>query len=575
MKAKIGGSAILAKCLKKEGVDTVFTLSGGHIMSMYYACIDEGIKIVDCRSEANAVIAADAYAKVTGKPGVLMTTAGPGVTNTMTGMLEAMTGRTPIVHIGGACPLVLQGTGDVQDVDNMSLMRACTKWAKQVFATERIADHLDDAFRHAMSGVQGPVYIEIAADILMDVIDEDLADIVPKSRTAAIPYGDPEYVEAAAELLVGAKRPVVVVGNSARYSAEPQDAVRELVEYLDMPLVAATIGRGLFLDEDHTLAKAGLTATLDADVVLALCTANDTPLSKLKPPAYAADAKFIMVSPDSRTIGFNREVEIGIVAGAGPAAKQILEAVKVLTPKINREDRIKELLKRTSEVREKEKEGIFSEAGMVRPGRCAAEVCKFLAEDGKDFTVVADGGDSGCWINRLAVAHRTAQILGLIGNGSVGLAPGTALGAWHGAKKPVLLYTGDGSFGYNFMEFSNYVKYNLPIIVVVANDSAWGMVKGFEWITRPNVYSSYEKDHADSLAVDLPFVHYEKMAQILGGYGELVEVPDEIVPAIKRAIQSGKPAIINVRVEDITKDGYSLRTETMSKGFKMFAKDYV
>jgi len=573
--SKIGGSQILAKCLKKEGVRTVFTLSGGHTVSMYYACIDEGIEVVDCRSEADAVIAADAYAKATGGPGVVLTTAGPGVSNTYTGMLEAHTGRTPVVQIGGACQLELQGTGDMQDVDNVSLMKHCTKWAKKVYKTERIADFLDDAFRHAMSGLPGPVYLEIAVDVLMDAADADAVEITAGSRTRAIPYGDPEYIERAAALLASAEKPLLIVGNSARYSCEPRAAVQALAEYLDMPVLASTVGRGLFLDERHPLAKVGAAAAAEADVILTLCTPNDITLAKFKSPAYRNDAKFIMISPDALSIGFNRPAEIGIVGGAAPCAKQLLEAVSRISAPKKREAYLETLRKKADSARTAEEAKIFQEAELVRPARCAAEVVRFLEDEGLDYTVVADGGDAGCWINKLSCSHRPAQILGLIGNGSIGLAPGTAVGAWYGAKKPVLIYTGDGSFGYNFMEFSNYVHKKIPVIAVVSNDSAWGMVKGFEWVMRPNVYADYEASHGDQLATNLPFIHYEKLAQELGGYGELVERPEEIGPALRRAIASGKPAVINVRVEDITLGGFSPRTESLAKGFAAYARDFV
>lgn len=210
----------------------------------------------------------------------------------------------------------------------------------------------------------------------------------------------------------------------------------------------------------------------------------------------------------------------------------------------------------------------------MRPGRCAHEAVRFLEEAGQDWTVVADGGDAGCWINSLSVAHRGAQVIGLIGNGSIGIAPGSAMGAWYGARKPVLLYTGDGSFGYNMMEFSNYVKRGIPVVVVVSNDACWGMVKGFEHVARPGVLARYYAKCPESLAIDLPFVRYDQIAEVLGGYGELVETAEDIVPAIKRAAASGKPAIVNVRVEDIVRGGASVRTSSLAKGFSKYALDY-
>lgn len=575
MAEKIGGSQIVAKCLKKEGIKTVFTLSGGHTMSMYYACADEGIDVIDCRSEADAVMAADAYAKTTGGPGVVITTAGPGVANTATGMLEAMTARTPVVQIGGACQLELQATGDMQDIDTLGLMKVCTKYARKVYHTHRIADHIDEAFRQAMSGLPGPVYVELPMDVVMGEADADLVKIDEKSRTKTQPWGDASAVMEAAKLLAAAEKPVLVVGNTARYSAEPADAVKELAEYLDMPLTAATVARGLFMDEDHELAQLGGAAASGADVVLALATANDLAFGKFQAPAYREDAKIIMVSPSAETIGFNRAVDVGIVAGAAPAAKQILDAVKGLAQKKDRSEWKKELAEKAAASQKKDDELIYGEAELVRPGRCAAEVAKFLKEQGRDFTVVPDGGDSGGWMNRLSKAHRPAQILGLIGNGSIGIASGTAMGAWYGAKKPVLLYSGDGSYGYNCMEFSNYVKRGLPIIVVISNDSAWGMVKGFEYVIRPETCMKYDTSHHDAIAVNLPFVRYDLIAEALGGYGELVEKAEDIIPALERAAKAGKPALINVKVEDITLGGYSVRTDSLAKSFIPYAKDYI
>ncbi|MGI6161577.1 MAG: thiamine pyrophosphate-binding protein [Christensenellales bacterium] len=574
MKQTIGGSTILAKCLKKEGITTIFTLSGGHTMSIYYACADEGIEVVDCRSEANAVMAADAYAKVTGGPAVVVTTAGPGTANTTTGMLEAMTGRTPVIQIGSSCALQVQGTGDMQDIDTLGVMRCCTKWAKKVYHTHRIADQMDDAFRHAMSGLPGPVYVEIPTDVLMGLADEEDVYISKKSRTTTLPAPDQNAVDEAVALLLEAKRPLMVIGNAARYSCEPATAVLELAEYLDMPVIAATISRGLFLPETHQLVQAGAAAAADADVVLTLCTANDLAFNKFESPAYNKNSNFIMVSPDSSNIGYNRDVEVGIVSGAAGAASAILKTLKKQTQPKKRGEHIEQLLTKADAIKASQHELIYGQSKEIRPGRCAAETVKFLNDMGRDWTIVPDGGDSGGWMNTLSVAHRGAQVIGLIGNGSIGIAPGSALGAYYGTRKPVLLYTGDGSFGYNFMEFANYVKRGFPIIVVVSNDSAWGMVKGCEHVIRPNLFLNYEKEHYDGLAVNLSFIRYDQIAEILGGYGELVETAEEIVPAIKRAAASGKPAIINVRVEDITLGGYGPRTTGYGHLLGQYAFDY-
>ncbi len=573
----VGGTQIAAKCLHKEGVDTIFTLPGGHTIGLYYACNELGIEVVDCRSEAAVVAAAIGYARTTGKPGVLVTTAGPGVTNTVTGMLEALTSCTPIIHIGGAAQLCEEGSGALQDVDTLNVMRSCSKWVGKVSHTHRIADRLDTAFRYAKSGMPGPVYLEIPVDILLGVAQtRDVKYALPGVN--AIPNGNPEEIMQAARLLVNAQAPMLVIGNFAVYCKKDRAYIAQLAQYLSMPVLAGNIARGIFVDEDHPLARLGRVAAPEADVVLTLGVYNDCAFDKLLPPAYSDAAKFIQVHTDSSLIGFNQNAHVGIVGDCGVVSRQLFEAVKDLgTPKsdITRFERLESLARKNEAHDERVAFEPCGEANKVRPGRCAWEVANFLETHiGKEYTVVADGGDGGAWINTLAKAHHNRQILGIVGNGTIGLAPGIAVGAWFGSKRKMLLYSGDGSFGFLCMEFHNFIKYNMPVVVVISNDSAWGMVKGFEYIVRPNVFNAFEEKYPDKLALNLAFVHYEKLAEMFGGYGELVDDPDQIVPAIQRGISSGKPSIINVRVEDITKDGYSRRTKGMADAFVPFCKDY-
>lgn len=573
----IGGSTIVAQCLKKEGVDVIFTLPGGHTIGLYYACNEAGIKVIDCRTEHAVISAAIGYARTTGKPGVLCTTAGPGVTNTVTGMLEALTSRTPIVHIGGAAPLQEEGTGALQDEDTLTVMRSCSKWAEVVHFPERIPGYMDTAFRYAQSGLPGPAYLEIPCDILLGSTNSDINISLPCSR--ALPAGRDEDIQKAAELLVQAKAPAMIIGNFAVYGKEHTEYISKLAEYLCMPVQAGTLARGMFIDEDNRLARLGNAAMASADVILALGVYNDCAFGKLLPPAYQASAKYIQVNTDASLIGLNQNAHVGIVGASGIVAKQLYEALQKMAKPKSDPKRFDELEKRTAAGEEWDKLRISPPSVIdrhIRPGRCASEVARFLeTEEGRKFTLVADGGDGGAWINTLAKAHKDRRILGIVGNGTIGLASGIAVGSWFGnPSNPILLYSGDGSFGFLCTEFHTFVKYNIPIVAVISNDSAWGMVKGFEYIIRPEVYNGFEKKYHDSLAVNLNFVHYENIPKVYGGYGELVEDPSEIIPAIRRGIESGLPALINVRVEDISLDGYSRRTKGMADSFKPYCKDF-
>jgi acetolactate synthase-1/2/3 large subunit len=488
-------------------------------------------------------------------------------------MLEALSSHTPIVHIGGAAQLYELGSGALQDVDTLSVMRTCSKWSEKVSFTNRIADQLDTAFRYSMSGLPGPVYLEIPVDILYGQADADKVKITPPS-TDVQPAGHPDDIKAAAKLLAEAKAPSMLIGNFALYSRKHGEAVGELAHYLKMPLASGTLGRGLFIDEDDILCKVGPASMAKADVIITFGVYADSAFGKLQPPVYNADAKIIQVNTDAYLIGYNRPADIGIVGGTGIVAELLLQEIKKLRQPATDTLRIEQLEKAVDASLVSLNEAIKEPGSPVRPGRCAGEVNKFLNTTGRDWTLVPDGGDGGAWINTVAKAHRPTQIMGIVGNGTIGLAPGVAIGTYFAGKKPILLYSGDGSFGYYCMEFTNFIKYGLPIVVVISNDAAWGMVKGFEHVIRPRVYRAYEDKYHDSLAVNLAFIHYEKLAEMFGGYGELVEDPDQIVPAIERAIASGKPAIVNVRVEDILKDGYSTRTKVMATAFAPYCKDY-
>jgi acetolactate synthase-1/2/3 large subunit len=331
--AMVDGGRLFAKALKREGVEQVFTLTGGHIMSILYGCRNEGIKVIDVRHEAVAVNAAEAYGRITGKPGVLVTTAGPGVTNTLTGMAEAMLNGNPLIHIGGSSPVIENETGPLQEENTLGMMSLVSKWARKIYHVERIPEYVAIAFRHALDATPGPAYIECAPDILTGLADEDKIEYPENYRTDAVSFGDPSLVEKAADMLISAKSPAMLIGGVARYTARYGEAIEELANYLKMPVLTQTTVRGLFADESVNPLFKLAGAVPAADVVLILSATNNFVLNKLKPPLLRPDAKTIQVNPDITQIGYNKGADVGIVGGAGAVAKQILEAVKRKTGK--------------------------------------------------------------------------------------------------------------------------------------------------------------------------------------------------------------------------------------------------
>ena len=479
----IDGGVLFAESLRNEGVEKVFVLCGGHIMPIFYGMRDAGIEIVDLRHECAAMYAAIGYAQVSGKPGVVVTTAGPGVGNTPAGMMEAESLGVPLLQIGGAVAVSQTDAGDLQDMSTLKLMASCSKWARKITSAARIPEYVSMAFRHATDASPGPVYLEIPTDLLFHRMEREEVHFPVNSRTDAIPCGDPALVDAAAELLANAERPALMVDDGARFHiGDHAGAVAELSEYLMMPVGVNRMCRGMFGDESqnpHLKMGAGM---VRADVLLGLGCRFDFRLAQGR--MVPQDAKVIQVHHDARQIGFNLRADIGIVGGAGPVASQILEAVKSKRPRQENGQWLDAARLMTEMGAKAFTDGFTAEGTPIHPGRCAAEVAKFLEAEGRDWTLITDGGEAMVWMGGAATAYRPGQILGTGANGTIGTGPGLAVGAWAANRKPVLWYTGDGSFGFYAMELDTMAKLGIPVVCVISNDSAWGMIKLLETYIR-------------------------------------------------------------------------------------------
>ncbi len=537
----VDGGELFGRALKNEGVETAFVLCGGHVMPIFYGMRNAGIKIIDTRSEAAAMYAATAYYRASGKAAVVVTTAGPGVANTPAGMMEAQSMEIPVVQIGGAVGVNQRDAGYGQDMPTLKLMESCSKWARKITSAERIPEYVAMAFRHAMDSSPGPVYLEIPTDLCFAQVEENTINFPVNYRTDTIPWGDAAAVEAAATLLAGAERPAMVIGDGARRGiGEDAGAIAELADYLKMPTdVSGLSCRGLFGDESENPLLA-TNAVPQADVVLAMGCHFDLMLGFGW--AAPADAKVIQVHTNVTEIGFNLRADIGIVGGPGPVAGQILEAIKAKQDKKEGDPWSGPLQKGP---RPLDNPGYTVEGVPMHPARCAGEVSKFLNEDGRDWNVAFDGGESSIWMRATLTAYRPGQLHTSGSNGTIGVGPCMAVGAWAANGKPVLWYTGDGSFGYYAMEMDTMARQGIPVVCVISNDSAWGMIKLTESFVREEEVA--ERGHCN---VDLNhMLPYEYMAAMWGGHGEMVTDPEEIVPAIKRAAANGKPSIINVEVD--------------------------
>ena len=544
---KTNGGLLFAKALKAQGVEKIFTLPGGHIMSIYYGCRAEGIELITMRHECSAAFAADAYARVTGKPGVVITTAGPGITNSTSGMVEALYQNSPIVHIGGAAPTSQNDSASLQDMNTLEIMSTVTKWARKIYTPARIPEYVSMAFRHALAEPPGPVYLEIGIDLVDAPVNINQVVYPPTIEFPSEQFGDPKLIDKVADLLIEAKKPMILIGDGARFNSKYGEAFSELSDYLKIPTAAQTVSRGLFADETKNPLFRMDGALPAADLVITFGLLIDFRFNKLKPPVVRKDVRLIQVHTDAAMIGFNAPAEIGIVGGAGAVASQILEAVKTKTPNRTNSAWIEEASKIAQENNKPWFDGFHSDQMPIHPGRCAFEVARFIEQDGYDWTIICDGGEASDWVRPAVNAHRPGQVLSYSTAGMIGFGPGFTTGAWAANGKPVLYYTGDGSFGFYMGEFDTFCRYNIPVVCVISNDSAWGMIKLLENIRNPEEVA---EGHVGLDLCDLRA--YEKLVSIWDGYGERVTRPEEIIPAIRRGYASGKPAIINVEVDHVS-----------------------
>lgn len=545
---KVDCGTLCGRALANEGIEKAFTLCGGHNMSILYGMRTAGIEIIDVRHECSAMYAAIAYAQATGKPAAVVTTAGPGVTNTTTGMVEALEGSVPVIHIGAAVVSTIIDSGPLQDFSTLTVMESCSKWARKVMQGHRIPEYVSLAFRQAMDSSPGPVYLEIPMDLPLKEVDEEQVVMPTKSRATIPPAGDAALIDEAAELLAGAQRPAIIVDDGARYTIGDQaDAIAAISDHLKAPLaVSGSACRGLFGDESKNMllgqSISGMRPISQSDAVLTFGCKFDWRIGQ----GYGIpkDARVIQVHTNMKYIGFNVPVDVGIVGGAGPVAAQLLSALKSKQAKPTAASWAEERKTGVAFLPEK----YHSENIPIHPARCAAEVGKFLEGEGSDWNVVIDGGDSSIWIRETTRATRPAQFYGESSpTGCVGPGAAGVIGLWTVSRKPVLWYTGDGSFGFYSMEMDTMARMGIPVVCVISNDSGWGMIRHYQ-DAEPLWKREVEKN--GTCAVELEHMRaYEKMVSMWDGHGEMVTDPAEIVPAIRRAAANGKPSIINVEVD--------------------------
>jgi acetolactate synthase-1/2/3 large subunit len=538
---KIDGGEMVVRMLKKEGVTHLFSLSGGHINPIYNACLDHNIRIIDTRHEQGAAFMADGWARVTRSAGVCAFTAGPGHTNALTGLKAAELAQTPVVAVSGHSELNRLEMGALQEMDQVRAAEAVTKRAWLVAEAKRIPEYLSTAFRHALAFPCGPVSVNIPIDLMMQKMEEEEVQFPAGYRTDSMAWPDPRLVAKAVEMLQRASRPAVIVGNAAWYGQAEEELLR-FAETTHIPVFTHETARGLIPDshpdcygEPNGRINGAAELLGESDVILLLNVVLNSRLQYGQ--IFNPDAALIQGENNPLAIGYNRKIELGIVGSPKYVLSQLSEQAEKKGPFRTREwgERL-----RRGQVEKKKgwEEGWKSNERPIHPLRLAREVTDFL---GRDDMVVFDGGDIKFWVRTTLGAARPGHMVDNGPFGNLGSGIPHAIGAKAAfPNRRVLIINGDGSFGINAMEFDTAVRHNLPIVSLIGNDQAWGMI-------LHNQREVYGNDRV--VGCRLGPVRYDRVVEALGGYGELVEDPSQIKPALERAFASGKPACLNVMIQ--------------------------
>ena len=541
---KISGGHLVAKALKNEGVDVIFTLCGGHIIDIYDGCLDEGIKIVDVHHEQVAAHAADGYARQTGKPGCAVVTAGPGTTNAMTGIANAFRAESPMLLISGQGSLTQHKMGSLQDLPHVDMMTPITKFASTVASTERIADMISMAFRECYNGAPGPSFLEIPRDVLDAKVDFSAARIpaAGRYRASTKAIGDPADIEKLADILVASERPCVLLGTQV-WTCAGTDAARDFVRTLNIPAYMNGSGRGTLPPGDpHHFHRTRRLAFDKADVIVIVGTPFDFRMGYGK--RLRADATVVQIDMDYRTVGKNRDISLGLVGDVGAILKAVTDAAtgRVDRGAGRRKAWMEELRAEEERSTEKLMPMFTSDSVPIHPYRVAWEINEFLTDD---TIYIGDGGDVVTISAQAVQPHSPGHWMdpGPLGTLGVGTAFALAAKLAH-PEKEVLCYYGDGAFAMTGFDMETANRFNAPFLAVIGNNSAMNQIR-YGQIMK---YGE-QRGNVGNMLGDVPF---EDFARMLGGYGEGVREPGEIRPALERAreaVKSGKSAVVNIWVD--------------------------
>ncbi len=526
----VHGGRLVAKRLKAHGVTKLFTLSGGHIFSIYDGCREEGIDIVDTRHEQSAAFAAEGWAKATRQTGVCALTAGPGVTNAMSPLGSALQNGSPMVALGGRAPAMRWGQGSLQEIDHVPFVAPLTRSAATAGSTAEIPELLDAAMAAAAGPPSGPAFVDFPLDVVFMESDVDADAQVEALDHLGLPAA--EGTERALDLLRSADRPVIMAGTGL-YWAHGEVALRALAEELRVPVFVNGLGRGC-MPADHELffSRARGKGLKEADVALVVGVPMDFRLGF--GASFGDDTKIVILDSSETDRRPPRDPELALYGGI-PATLDALREGGAGGP--DRAAWVTSLRQAEAEKRAGETDDLGDDRAPLHPLRLYKELAQVLD---RNAVVIGDGGDFVSYAGRVIDSYEPGCWMDPGPFGCLGAGPGYALAAkLANPDRQVCLLLGDGAFGFSGMEFDTLVRHGVPVVAVMGNNGIWALEK-----------HPMEFLYGYSVAAELqPNCRYDKVVEALGGHGELVERPGDLRAALERAFASGKPALVNVMTD--------------------------
>jgi acetolactate synthase-1/2/3 large subunit len=540
-RGRVDGGRLVVRTLREAGVTHAFTIVGGHNYQLVNACREEGIRVIDVRNEMHAAHMADAFARFTRRPALLTVDAAPGLVNAIAGIEVAYEAQVPLIIACAQGSLAGRDIGVMQAIDQLRLLRPITKWQRTCFDVKRLPEYTAAALRHATTGRPGPTFLDFPLEVMQAMVDEDAVTFPRNYRVTTGPAGDPALVRRALDLIRRARRPLLIVGSGVWW-AHGEDELRRFVETTGIPVLSRNLARGIIPD-DHPL-SAGFypTPAAMADAFLVIGTRLDWTIGYGRFPLFNLDAPVVQVDIHAESIGKTRPIDVGIVGDAAQVLRQLNDlvlaggewAMEAAWPSMAH-----------GSIAMMRQETAAAANLPARPSdrpMHSIQLMQALATClPREAIKVVDGGYSAAFAIQYLDATVPGGVTWVGSTGHIGVGLGFAIGARLAhPDSPVVAIMGDGAFGLCGLEFDTAVRHHLPIIVVIANDEGWGETR-----------DGQRRRWGDAAVVGthLGPRRYDELARALGGYGERVERPEEIAPAIRRAFESGVPAIIDVHTD--------------------------